>query len=340
MYYEQVEKINRDIDRTGRAIVALGCSFVQGQGAVNDELYQDYTWHYEKLGVPLALKVTEAEKQEILKKYPNVSLDHQNNLSFTQMEYDNAFCNVLATKYFEGSYAAINLGIRGCGNRGTIKELYFHPNVHWDKLKEIIVVYCPSGLERFDFVNDGWWSHHHWVCMWPHFENFEEGPRKLLAEGYAKRLYSDKFEVIEQISHVQELMTWCKLHNAKLIITSGFDGRYTKDHFKETLNKRINRQMTGPVTSTEKITDLRMIKEHERLLQLWPWDNMFLPDGCPTFADFVLKQEFPNDWKYRHFFQYNGEASPDGWFTSCAHPSAKGHDAFAKSLYHHIKSGG
>jgi hypothetical protein len=339
MYYEQVEKINADIERTGRAIIALGCSFVQGQGAVNDELYVDYDWHFERIGIPLSIKATPEQKQEIASRYPNVK-HSAHGVDFTMMEYDNAFCNVLASKYFEGSYAAINLGIRGCGNRGTIKELYFHPEIHWDKIRDMVVIYCPSGLERFDFVNDGWGGHHHWTCMWPHYRDVESGPRKLLFEGYNKRLHSEKFEAIEQIGHVQELLTWCKSKNARLIITSAFDRRYTREHFHEVIDLRVSRKFSGEVTEKYKpesrISD-QLSDENDRLLELFPWDNIFLPDGKPTFADLGMAQEFP-DWEHRHFFIYNGISSPEKWITPCAHPSAKCHDLFAKILFEHISN--
>lgn len=338
MYYQQIEKINHDIDRTGRAIITLGCSFVQGQGAVNDELYTDYHWHFEKIGIPLELKVTEAQQQQILARYPNVR-QGPHGLDFTFMEYDNAFCNVLATKYFNQSYAAINLGIRGCGNRATIKELYFHPELHWDRLKEIIVVYCPSGLERFDFVNDSWQDHHHWQAMWPHYRDIEPGPRRLLWEGYARRIHSEKFEVIEQISHVQELLSWCQLKNARLIITSGFDRRYTREYFEDVLHSVYNRDKNGNVTKkTRGQMNPRWQEETSRLLELWPWQNMFSPAGTPTFVDLAMAQEFPDSWQAEHFFTYTGTGSKNNWITSCAHPSAKAHDLFAKYLYEHIES--
>jgi hypothetical protein len=343
MYYYQIDKINSDIERTKKAIVALGCSYVQGQGAVDDKLYADYEWRFEGLGVPLKINLdTIEEKRELLQKYPNIILKDDETLDYHRMEYNNAFCNVLAKKYFNDEYAAINLGIRGCGNRATIKELHMHSEIDWHKLEEIVVIYCPSGLERFDFANDCWNEHHHWVAMWPHYkdESLEEGPRKILSEGYARRVYSEKSSILEQIANVMELVTWCKLHNARLIITPGFDKRYTLEHFTKHTSMYIEREwngemkpITGNVINDDNITELN------RMIQLWPWEDMFYPDGLyPTFADLCMGQEFPNDWERRSFFHYNGKSSPNGWITSCAHPSAKAHDLFAKKLFEYITS--
>lgn len=334
MYYKQIEVINKQLKNTDKAIIALGCSFVQGQGAVNDELYTDYKWDYKGLGYPLELSVDSKEQKEILKKYPSVEKGHDGKLDFTFMEYDNAFVSVLCNKYFGGEYVPINLGIRGCGNRATIKELYFRPEIDWDRIKEIIVVYCPSGLERFDFVNDEWNDHFHWKCMWPHYQNMEPSDRQKLWEGYGKTVWSEKQGVIEQIANVQELMSWCKNKNAKLIITPSFDKRYTRKSFQEYLKMKMDRNMEGTVLSTG--SSLFLDKAHSHLLDMFPWDNVFKPQGYETFIDLVLAQEKDVN-KKDHFFQFLDKGSPDHWVTPCSHPSAKAHDLFAQELYNHIK---
>jgi hypothetical protein len=335
MYKSQINQINQDIDRTGKAIISIGCSFVQGQGAVNDELYTEHEWKYFGLGTLLEPDITDFQKQEIVKRYNNVTLTQENKLDFTFMEYDNSFVNVLSKKYFEGSYAAINLGIRGCGNRASIKELYFYPEIHWDKIKEVIVVYCPSGLERFDFINDQWNDHGRWVAMWPHYNDKEAGPRRDLWKGYHDCLYSEKFEVLEQISHVQELLLWCRHHNnAKLIITPGFDRRYTTRYFQNSMKLKIDRSPEGKKINHSVGFNSRAI---ESLVQLFPWENVFNPQGYETFVDLVLSKEVKNVNDH-HFFSYLGTGSPKGWVTACAHPSAKGHDLFAHELYKQIMS--
>lgn len=338
MYNKQLLQINKDIDRTGRAIIALGCSFVQGQGAVHDSLYEQYNWKYIKLGTPLELVLSDKEKNELINQYPDLLYEKPDGkLNFTFMEYENAFPNVLAKKYFEGSYAVINLGILGCGNRATIKELYFHPEIHWDKIKEIIVIYCPSGMERFDFVHDNWDDHVHFKCMWPHPNDIEEGPRKILWTGYRDHLYSDKFQVVEQLTHVQELLQWCHNKNAKLIITPAFDARYNKKYFIDTLNKCIVRKMNGEITQ---VTNIDNGDELLKYVDLWPWKNMFYPSNTKTFADLMLKQEFPDEYQNKHYFSFLGKGTPNNYLTSCVHPSAKGHDLFAKYLFHHITGDG
>jgi len=335
MYKSQVTRINKDLKNTKRAIIAIGCSFVQGQGAFDDELYENFKWKYTE-GLPLVIDASSKERKRISKNYQGVS-NSMHGMDFTMMEYKNAFVSVLCNKYFNGKYTPINLGLRGCGNRASIKELYMYPEINYNELKEIIVLYMPSGLERFDFVNDVAVDHFNWKCMWPHYKDMEESPRKTLWEGYAKTLSSDKFEVIEQLAHVQELMSWCKSKKAKLIITPGFDRRYDKDYFRECLSKEVTRKDELFVKSTKPILS-KSASDKTNLLELFPWNNMFKPDGHTTFADLVIAQEDKLDDKHDHYFQFLGKGSYNGWMTPCSHPSQKGHDLFAKHLYNYINN--
>ena len=331
MYNSQIKQINKDLAKKGKAIVSIGCSFVQGQGAINDEIFDNYEFKNIH-GQPLHL-ANPKDAKSILSEYPSLSSTHE-AIDFTFMEYENAFVNQLATHELRGKYVPINFGQRGNGNRASIKELYFN-DINWNFCREIIVIYCPSGIERFDFVNDTNRDHFRWVSMWP-FDNDSKGPEKELWQGYKEALYSDKMAIIEQIGHVQELMTWCRLHNAKLIITPGFDRRYDKEYFANELSmivERISQEMT-------EYTKPSMFKKDpfvDRYLNLWPWDKMFKPMGYETFADLAINQEPDVENKKELYFQFQGNRSPLGYITACSHPGQKAHALFAKCLAKHIK---
>jgi hypothetical protein len=220
---------------------------------------------------------------------------------------ENAFVNVLCKKYFNGTYTAINLGLAGCGNRGSIKELHFYPDLDWNNIDEIIVIYVPSGLERFDFINDTYDNHYRWKCMWPHYENMPESANRILSEGYAKLLSSIKFEVLEQLAHAQELLTWCKLKNARLIVTPGFDHRYDREYFQHCLWEVIHRDEKGSIVSVgdPNFNQYHTNIDNSNLIKLFPWDNMFMPAGYKTFADLVMSNENLTDTS-DHFFQFFG----------------------------------
>lgn len=332
MFPTQVKNIVEDLKRTRKAIVAIGCSFVQAQGAINDSLYSEYKWVRDQ-GNVLRIQLSRSEEDALMLRYPLITRLSSGVLDFTTMEYDNSFVHVLCNKYLNASYTPINLGMRGCGNRASIKELYMHPDIDWESLDEIIVLYVPSGLERFDFINDAATEHFNWWCMWPHYENVSDPNRKKLWEGYATTVYSEKFAVLEQITHAQELMTWCKAYNARLVVTPGFDKRYAVEFFANRLRDVVVRDGQRNVIRTEPTLGKRYPQDMQKL---FPWDKMFKPAGHQTFADLMLAQEKTVLNKTDHYFQFMDSGSPEGWITACAHPSAKGHDLFAKLLHEHL----
>ncbi len=332
MYKSQVSVINESLLKTRKAIIALGCSFVQGQGAFNDELYEQFEWKYIGEGRSLYPEIKNSKDiKRILKSYPSIKKYSNSELDLTFMEYDNAFVNVLANKYFDGEYTPINLGIRGCGNRATIKELYFYPEIDLHLAKEIIVVYCPSGLERFDFINDSSHDHFRFMCMWPHYQSQTDPARKALWEGYNKVIWSEKFGVLEQLAHVQELLNWCRLHRAKLIITPAFDLRYDKQFFVNELAHTASRDINKPLEYKKGF----LSHPDYKLADLWPWHKMFEPNGYKTFAQLALSNESVEN-KDDFYFQFLNNRSPNGWITPCAHPGQKAHDLFASCLHKHI----
>jgi hypothetical protein len=340
MHFDRINQINKDIERTGRAIISLGCSFVEGQGSITEEIYNKYSSNWKSEGDSTGTvewNFTEDDRKKIAAQHSNITFNEITKIpSFSKHEYDNSFVSILANKYFNSDYAAINLGRRGCGNRATIKELHYYPDILWNQIKECIVIYCPSGLERFDFILDAYHNpneYGRWIAMWP-AEIDETGPRKTLWQGYKDCLYSPKFEVLEQICHIRELLLWCEYKNAKLIITPAFQRNYTKSQFATQLKKSIQRNSNGTI-----ITQVLVRQEDDAIketLNMWPWENMFEPDGCPTFADLIMKQEFPATYLSDYFYSYIGTGTPNKWFTPCAHPSAKGHDVFAQFLYKEI----
>lgn len=337
MFNCQINEINNDLKRTKRAIIALGCSFTQGQGAIDDELFDSYEWEHEE-GNPLTIKVSLKDERRILKQYPLVTKNSDGILDFTFLEYENAFVNVLCKKYLNSAYTPINFGLRGCGNRATIKELYLNLNhkINLDKVKEKIVIYCPSGLERFDFVNDTYHDHFRWVCMWPHYESMSlDDLRRDLWKGYKTNIWSEKQQIIEQIANVQELVTWCKANDAKLIITPAFDKRYNKRYFQHILGQSVDRSSGKAV-----LINNSAFKKHPdiELIKLFPWEKMFYPNGNETFANLALESDEGIVDKQDHYFQFQGNRSPNGWITACAHPGKKAHDLFAKLLNDEIRS--
>lgn len=341
MYNNQIIEVNEDLKKTRKAIISIGCSFVEGQGAVDQQIYDNYKWTMAKTGIPMKPVISNSEKSKLLADHPELSIDSNGVIDWKFMEFKNAFVEVLCKKYFKGSYTPINFGLRGRGNRASIKSLYFHPQINWHDIDELIVLYVPSGPERFDFVNDEFKEHNQFHCAWPWSDDQAPGPRKTLWKGYGTAIYSEKSAMLEQISNVIELNNWCKLKNARLIITSGFDRSYLKERFNEIIQdwseRDIHQETVRYIEYAHNKNSITRTQEGsnnlKEIVDQWPWDKMFAPQGCNTFIDLCLKQE---GLENKGFWDYNGKGTPENWLTVCCHPSTKGHDLFAQELYKHI----
>lgn len=338
MHRYQIKKINQDILRTKRAIISLGCSFTYGSGAINEEIYKNYKWisTYETGTTPQWF-LSYDDKKKLISEFPDIEIESDGRLNFVRHTINNSFVNVLTKKYYNGDYAAINLARPGGGNRSTIKDLYFYPDILWNEIKEIIVIFCPSGMERFDYIEDNFIKindHQRWTTMSPS-SNDQNAETPTLSQQYKDKMYSEKFEIVESLAAVQELLLWCAHKKAKLIITPAFSSKYTKSYFLEQLAKTIVRDANRSLI--EILNESQITTDGKKLCDMWPWDKMFMPDGELTFADLCVKQEPQKEGEIPWIYSYLNTGSPNYWVTPCAHPGAKGHDLFAQHLYNHIE---
>jgi hypothetical protein len=293
MYKWQYDNIN--ITEDSKIVIALGDSFTQGQGACDISIWEKYNWD---------LKLMQGKhEQDIL-----------------PFEYEGAWVNQLCKNHMP-DWTPINFGMRGCGNRATVKELYLHPKLHLEKAKEKIVIFAITGTERFDFINKSFYDHHHFFAMWP--SPWSDGvTNKKLWEAYYEDIFDDRFAVIELLLNIQEVMTWCKAHNAKFILCSAFENRLNKKYFTEQL---VNKQ--NPITAD--------------LINLIDWDNIFRPQGYENFTDMLVHYEGRDDLKGGGFYMWAQDykqGTPKGFFTPCMHPSYKGHALIAESMHEYINN--
>lgn len=355
MIYELIPEVNKQIEKNKKVIITIGDSFTEGHGSIAQKLWDNYYVEGESVSAG-DWAFTPEQKKEILEEFPDI-LDNTvqtKRLHFYVHEHNNSYGSILCNKYLQGDYTHINLGRRGNGNRSSIKDLYFCPDILWDKIEEIIVIYCPSASERYDFFNDACISYvnqqNTWVSVWPGGYRNEppydknSTPYDIISYGINRSLYSYKSCVLEQIAHVQELLLWCKYKKVKkLIITPAFaTGIYQKEQFEHHLRTQVIRDAHSRELISETLPnkndyiDQFTRKQIDRWVNYWPWDNMFRPSGKETFMELVQSQESSPLVKNTWFYRFMGKGTPDKWITPCAHPSVKGHDLFAQYLYNHL----
>ena len=301
MYTWQEKKIN--INEESKILIGLGDSFTQGHGACDIKILDKYKWDDKKMYEEYFHDVVESG-------------------------FNNSWVNQLCKNHLT-DFIPINFGLSGRGNRAAAKELYLHPELNIELAKEKIVVYMLTGYERFDFVNKDYEvGHHKFNTMWPTTDCGND--LRTVGNEYMNHVWSDRMGLIELLLNIAEVKNWCKVHNAKFILTSAFT---------PTINKQF---MTDHI-----IGDLLYGKEShvEKLVNIIDWDEFFYPDGFRCITDYLLSLEERTDlinefssWNYYEFAYGHKKMTPKGYITKCAHPSDDGHKEIAKLLYERIKS--
>ena len=306
--YDMIKPINKD----SKIIIAIGDSFTEGHGACSMELWEKCNWDLNN--VP-----------------DNMGYEYQKSY------YDNSWVHQLCRNHLT-DYIPINLGMTGRGNRGPIKELYLHPEIGMERAKEKIVVLMLSGYERFDFVHREFNQHIHYQTMWPKITHDKN--QKDLWEAYGEYVFSDRVAIIEMLLGIAEVKTWCKAHNADLIVTSAFRVDYKRDEF-------VNRILNDCECNEGKTPNYlkEQVEYVNRIVDIVDWNNFLYPNGFGCFSDYLLHLEdldkLTNNYDENLFYKYGQSLDkliPKGYITNCSHPSIKGHEEMAKTIYEHIKS--
>jgi hypothetical protein len=274
-----------NIPKGSKIVVGLGDSFTQGVGSWSKETYKKYNGWIDPLKIP----------REVVDEMYHNSWVHQ-------------ICRNHLTDYIP-----VNLGIMGIGNRGAVKELYLNPYIDLDNASEVIVVLMLSGLERFDFINREFPSHAHYYTMWPNPWD-PNATNKKLWEVYAKDLWSEKFNVLENILHIREAEMICKAKGWKFVVTSAFDQRVTKEYFLKE---------AGAV--------------HNKLINTVPWDKFLYPQEMKSFMELLLTYDGRPEMALGDFYVYYSKLKePTEYITNCMHPTQEGYRIIAEELYKYM----
>jgi hypothetical protein len=296
-YYPHTQE-NR-ITKDSKLLIGIGDSFCAGRGACSIELWEKYGWDMERMYGEGGTEVEESN-------------------------YANSWVNQLCKNHMP-DWTPLNLGMSGKGNRFAIKELMVNPLLGIEKAKEKIVVFAVSGFERFDLAKD-LVGEEHFTTQWPMYGDYKEkklGYSELTLEN-GDSLYSEKFVISEFILNIIELMNWCKLHNAKLLLISAFTPEFNKNHFIDVLSSNV--------TST-----LGQMKLDELIWSI-PWERIIRPLGFSCITDMLMHLEgWDKDLPGYGFRNMKIETiGPNGYMTKCQHPSEKGHKLLAEIIYDHI----
>jgi len=260
-------------------VVGLGCSWTQGQGGYPRDIWDQYNGRIDISG----------GEDYHLRKY----------------EHSNSWVNILCQEYLK-DHKPVNLGVRGCGNRGAVKQLYFS-NIDWSQGSGYIVLML-TGLDRFDFLRedllkgDNTYHHYKYNTIWP-----VESSDSELWRGYAKA-WSEQVVAHETILAMLELQNFCRLYNYKLIIANGFNTVNLKNHLME-FAKPLADKFNWDYYLHRTTLYVAMI---EKLIEL----------------DQAIDQK-----KWKDFYnKYSKFDYPQEYLTNCSHPTIKGYSTIANEL--------
>jgi len=288
MRLNQISDINASLEKTKKAVVALGCSFVEGQGAIDQCLLEEYKWIPPRLGEAMEPRFENKKTKRSFKQYMTQYTNPDGSYDYARMELKNSFVSVLCNDLLNGSYTPINFGTRGCGNRATISNLFLWPEIRWDLAEEIIVVWFPSGPERFDFIKDNLYGNRKFVSMWPNPSLEGSVTKARLWKSYYESLYSNKFVYLESIVHANNLINWCKVHNADLVVYPAFCN-YNRKIFEDAIYTTINRSQDTKIIDEKHVPLPPSLEEHlGKTIDSWPWDCMWHPEDTGNWAELVL----------------------------------------------------
>lgn len=283
------KQFQQPINPGDRVIIGLGDSYTQGVGAYTDATWQKYGGRIDVF----------AEGKDLLKE-----------------QYENSWVNQLALKL---GYKSINLGHAGTGNRAAFKSLYFYPELLYN-VKDAIVIYFLSGIERFDFVNKELTSeHHHFLAMWPNFWD-KNSKQPELWKAYADYLHSDRFVAAELMLNLFEAQEFCRARGFKLIVAPAFDMRINKDWITKAFK--------------DKILSIQSCAVGEEFVNQFDWNQFYTPAGYKTFMELLCDLDGHRKLAPGGFYEHYCKMDyPTKYITNCAHPNLEGHKVIAEEFY-------
>lgn len=345
MLENQVQSTVDSLKQTRKAVITLGCSFVQGQGSINTEIVDKYPFKLNQSNT-MCFAGNDDQIKEVLDSYPILSYhpSPENPIDFTSMEFENSFTSALCRRYLK-DYTPINFGMKGNGNRASVMQLFRFPEIDYSELDDIIVMFFPTGMDRYDMAAREFNEHFSHKSIWPHYDKNATSIDGKLWNAYSMAVWSEGHMLMEYLYTTEILRTWCKLHNAKLFIMPGFDSYYRTDDPIGFYQKHVPPMQELRDDNTDLNDRFRIQRENnarKRVNEMFanhPWDNYIEIKGNWSLASLVQYTETSSipDKFFQYFFEHLGKGSPNGYWSICSHPSKKGHEAIAKHIYEHLR---
>lgn len=348
-FTRNINSVNFNLNKTNKLIICIGDSFTYGDSSWNDELVLKYPPKYinYKIGY-------EGYDKEILKEinqtYSKTTYFNGDLLNFELMFQSNSYPSLLFNK-LNKEWCVLNLGIKARGNLSSISSLFL-TDVNWEKVKELIVIYMPSSMNRVDMVNDNLYFNENnvienfFITAWPSSEatrRFREtnevvsknhgknnSPWNLFQDSIHDAVWSTKYEIHKTILEFQFLQNFVDSKKGKLIVIPAFSKEYNKEYFYKEINQNVIR---NPIT--RELLDIQDVNPKNdylnKLVDKIKWDNFKYPENKPSFYHYALSQS--ETYENVDMLNLIGRFTKDNWIMPCGHPSAKSHELISNYIF-------
>ena len=197
-------------------------------------------------------------------------------------------------------YDLINVGVRGNGNRASVRSLYFIDKQELQAITEGYLIFLLSGWVRFDFIVNPK-AFYKFKTVYPN-----TGTGDMTYDIYAEKLYNKESEIAETLCCIVEAQNFAKAYNLKFIFAHGFDkGGYHNIDFNNPISCLID-----------------------------PSCYMKSFGDKPSALDYIMSLDVePNNIDY-----YKTVKRHTKYLTNCLHPTIQGHQIIAQQFYNFIQA--
>lgn len=334
-YSKDIGNVNSSLQKTRKLFVATGCSFTYGTAAFDLDLIDKYQPKY-KNGAYWSLEhLTENQKLQLIKDFPNVQMLENGDLNFGVMEVNNSYLTRLYEKYYKDTHTILNLGVSSSSIFASVMRLFTAP-VQWDLADEIILIFSPTSGNRLGILNDDYIFGNEYHTLWPWSTGITNRYIDDMQEGFGHSFYSPKWDILNILTSVKLLTNWVTFNRAKLITFPAFNRDFTPENFKTLINTKVIRSVKDR-TILEIKENTYTTNEELFLYETFPWHSFIAPQGHSNFFDLAYSQEPDYDPKHNTVsMAHENGGSTNKWIMNCGHPDAKAHDLLADEIHKHL----
>jgi hypothetical protein len=244
-----------------KVLIGIGDSWTQGVGGVPEKFFNEWGGRVDRA-------------------------DNDGGDDLYPYELENSWVNVLSKKYLP-DHKPFNLGMRGYGNRGAVKNLNYY-DLPLEYITGGYLIFLLSGRERFDYLGPSHSGRRRFITLYPHANN-------RAYKWYAENLYSDFSANQEIMLSIIEAQTFAKAYNLKFYFGYAFDNcsDVTNDDVYN-LSKNINwgNNITPSTTYFDILAELEGIEKDYGYLMNQPKPLKYLTNCVhPTILGYEIIAE-------------------------------------------------